>query len=1072
MMGPRWLTRPLPIDRAAAGERIAQVLRATVVWCALASSGAGAAVESAAALYLDADGRPVVVEFSGGRLPAPPGARGWVVWEQGDQERSTFFQRPEDWSPEIQATKAGARPRALSLTRSLRGTDGGATAGSVLLTQRFEQLSGVKVLRGKHLVTPAPGKGLLRGHFVIRRRAATEGPVKYPVETIEVKQGVRVLARLTFADGNDRIATDQVPALAQGLPAGEYALAGSAAADPAEVLFVVEDEQRRAAVLGPADRMATLLGSPLDPLAVQVRVERLLAARDEKGSPYLTDALDAIESVPKPTAHLAAVRSSILACLTRDGGPPATAAQGTPTGIPDIDEARGLIAAGRWQEATTLLGNAGRTVAQRERALATLYQAVIQAESGLADEAAADALYRHAAAAVDRAGPGMTATDRFRVHYEYAGFLIDRARDRLHSSASRIRTGARRTVLDTVHRWLQAARELDQSARSASSPAQAADVAVARAQLFALLADLIRLVDVPAAPGQPRPFEEGERAAAALARAAAGAALAEPSADAMVRAVAAETRAQIAFRSGDFDTCIADAEVARDFYLQSGALAGVESIERLLGLTSAKAEGNGPAARRAALRHLLVSETLAEHLRENVPEGRIGLARAGFLSRRAYVYAKVVELEIAEGNAAEALRHAEAAKARGFEDVVAAVGARGASPDPSHNVAGTLAHWPKDVAALEYFLGEARGWVFLVSTAGKVRVFELAALLDGRPFDRDDLTEQTHALLEGMKHTATQMQQQLERTRSFDHGWQVELHRFCRTLMPPGVLEELRAMRPKLVVVVPHHILHCFPFAGLVTRLDTAKRGPTEMVKPGFLIQEPFVLVNAPSLVSWDALRRQPLRRLERAGVLGVPAFPGAPPLPGVEDDIKNFQAAFGRRLQTVIKGEKATESQALALLAQPGLAFFATHGHNVPDAPLESFLLCYPDDARDGHLTAAEIYKAPVRADLVVLGACYSGLADRSPLEGDDLFGIQRALLRSGAKAVVSSAWDVYDLSSPKLIDGMFRRVAAGTGVAAAMAESQRAFLAESLASSKPDPFIHPYFWAVYNVTGDDRVH
>ena len=89
--------------------------------------------------------------------------------------------------------------------------------------------------------------------------------------------------------------------------------------------------------------------------------------------------------------------------------------------------------------------------------------------------------------------------------------------------------------------------------------------------------------------------------------------------------------------------------------------------------------------------------------------------------------------EIAEGNAAEALRHAEAAKARGFEDVVAAVGARGGSPDPSHNVARTLAHWPKDVAALEYFLGEARGWVFLVSTAGKVRVFELARFpTDGR----------------------------------------------------------------------------------------------------------------------------------------------------------------------------------------------------------------------------------------------------------------------------------------------------------------------------------------------------
>ena len=152
-------------------------------------------------------------------------------------------------------------------------------------------------------------------------------------------------------------------------------------------------------------------------------------------------------------------------------------------------------------------------------------------------------------------------------------------------------------------------------------------------------------------------------------------------------------------------------------------------------------------------------------------------------------------------------------------------------------------------------------------------------------------------------------------------------------------------MRPKLVVVIPHHILHYFPFAGLVTRLDTANRGPTEMVKPGFLIQEPFVLVNAPSLVSWDAPAASS-RCVDSRGQASW-AFPrsrDAAPA-GSRGRHQELSGGFRRRVQTVIKGEKATESQALALLAQPGLVFFATHGHNVPDAPLESFLLCYPDD-------------------------------------------------------------------------------------------------------------------------------
>jgi CHAT domain-containing protein len=105
-----------------------------------------------------------------------------------------------------------------------------------------------------------------------------------------------------------------------------------------------------------------------------------------------------------------------------------------------------------------------------------------------------------------------------------------------------------------------------------------------------------------------------------------------------------------------------------------------------------------------------------------------------------------------------------------------------------------------------------------------------------------------------------------------------------------------------------------------------------------------------------------------------------------------------------------------------------------------------------------------------VVLSACYSGLADRSPLPGDDLFGLQRAFLQSGARTVLSGLWDIYDGTAPVLMLGFFKAMADGTPAPEALARSQRDFLKKLRASREPQPWLHPYFWSVYTSCGDDR--
>jgi len=82
----------------------------------------------------------------------------------------------------------------------------------------------------------------------------------------------------------------------------------------------------------------------------------------------------------------------------------------------------------------------------------------------------------------------------------------------------------------------------------------------------------------------------------------------------------------------------------------------------------------------------------------------------------------------------------------------------------------------------------------------------------------------------------------------------------------------------------------------------------------------------------------------------------------------------------------------------------------------------------------------------------------------------LQRALLHSGCRAVVAGLWDVYDGTGPALMRGFFDELSSGKPVATALAESQRAFVKKLRASDTAEPWLHPYFWAVFSITGDGR--
>jgi CHAT domain-containing protein len=71
-----------------------------------------------------------------------------------------------------------------------------------------------------------------------------------------------------------------------------------------------------------------------------------------------------------------------------------------------------------------------------------------------------------------------------------------------------------------------------------------------------------------------------------------------------------------------------------------------------------------------------------------------------------------------------------------------------------------------------------------------------------------------------------------------------------------------------------------------------------------------------------------------------------------------------------------------------------------------------------------------------------------------------------------VSGLWDLFDSTAPDLVRGFCTRLDAGSGAATALAETQRDFLARWRAA-EPEVMrflTHPYYWAVFTVSGDDR--
>lgn len=285
-----------------------------------------------------------------------------------------------------------------------------------------------------------------------------------------------------------------------------------------------------------------------------------------------------------------------------------------------------------------------------------------------------------------------------------------------------------------------------------------------------------------------------------------------------------------------------------------------------------------------------------------------------------------------------------------------------------------------------------------------------------------------------------------------------------------------------VLCIVPHGALHLVPFHAI--RLST-----------GYLIERNPV-VYAPSASVLARVTRDSSEQ-KYSGALVVGDTRGD--LPYADREAQSVAQLLGTRPLSARQATRRGLQDALARTNGLQILHLACHGYFDADEALSSGILATDNDERGepAVLSARDLLEMEFHSDLVALSACQSGLSEVTP--GDELMGLNRALLVAGTRSVLGSLWRVNDLSTSVLMRVFYEGwVTQGLSKAEALRRAQRRLMTltrremedvvagdsssgvrdlgepalQSGQAGQPEDrvFAHPAHWAAFSLVGDWR--
>jgi CHAT domain-containing protein/tetratricopeptide (TPR) repeat protein len=205
--------------------------------------------------------------------------------------------------------------------------------------------------------------------------------------------------------------------------------------------------------------------------------------------------------------------------------------------------------------------------------------------------------------------------------------------------------------------------------------------------------------------------------------------------------------------------------------------------------------------------------------------------------------------------------------------------------------------------------------------------------------------------------------------------------------------------------------------------------------------------------------------------------------LPGADREVRDIEALFGdaRTVRDLDFSKDAIEQGDNSA----NILHLATHAQFVPGAPSHSFVLF--GDGSTADFNDLRDWELP-NTDLVVLSACETGLDGVQRGEnGIEILGFSYLMQEAGAKATLSSLWQVNDNSTGELMSAFYTQLKAGQPVSRALQQAQIAAIRNGTESDRDTrgnceldvcfdsgfaplraTTDHPYYWAPFIAIGN----
>lgn len=182
--------------------------------------------------------------------------------------------------------------------------------------------------------------------------------------------------------------------------------------------------------------------------------------------------------------------------------------------------------------------------------------------------------------------------------------------------------------------------------------------------------------------------------------------------------------------------------------------------------------------------------------------------------------------------------------------------------------------------------------------------------------------------------------------------------------------------------------------------------------------------------------------------------------LPGTYKELKAVSKYFR---SSIYFGNKATIENFKDHVSSYDILHLALHGVANEENENGTGLIFRTEKNKEGngYLNANEIYNLNLRAKMVVLSACETGLGKN--FKGEGVFSMARAFSYAGCPTVVISLWNVNDRSTANLMGKFYKHLSKGEEIGNALRNAKLEYLRQS-----DEIGYQPVLWASFVAFGD----